>query len=70
MVKVLTNKKVATEFSKEAEKLRKKEITDLEFDEFTKLDFKICNIEPEHLFAVWATVVEIKNTILPVSNKE
>jgi len=51
------------------EKLRKMEITDLEFDEFSQLYFKICSPDPEHLAEVWANVVKINNIVVPPSNK-
>jgi len=68
--KVLASRKVTTEFSEDEEKLRKMVITDLEFDEFAKLYFKICSRHPEYLADVWANVVEIKNAIVSPSNKE
>jgi len=68
--KVLSSKKVESEFSKEVEKLRKMEITDVEFDEFTKLYFKMCSPDPKYLSEVWANVVKMKNAIVSQSNKQ
>jgi hypothetical protein len=70
IVKALVSKKVATEFSEEVEKLKKMEFTDLEFEEFAKLYFKICSSDSDYLANAWANVVEIKNAIVSPSNKK
>jgi len=49
------------------EKLRKMNITDMEFDELTKLYFKVCSPYPQYLAEVWPNVVKIKKAIMPTS---
>jgi len=71
MIEVLDGKEVTTKlsdkFSEDAKKLRKLTITDMEFDEFTKLYFKMCSPYPEYLAEVWPNVVQIKKEIMPSS---
>jgi len=71
MIKVLVGKEVTTKlsdkFSQDVKKLRILTITDREFDEFTKLYFKMCSPYPEYLAEVWPNVVQIKKEIMPSS---
>jgi len=67
MIKVLVGEEVPPKFSEDVEKLRKLKITDMEFDEFTKLYFKMCSPYPEYLAEVWPNVVKIKKEIMPTS---
>jgi len=67
MITVLVGKVVITEFSEDVEKLRKMKITEVEFDEFTKLYFKMCSPYPEYLAEVWPNLVKIKKAIMPTS---
>merc|ERR1712060_360673 len=71
MIKVLVDKEVSTKLlgkvSEEVKKLRKLKITDMEFDEFTKLYFKMCSPYPEYLAEVWPNVVKMKKAIMPTS---
>jgi len=68
MIKVLVGKEVTTKlsdkFSEDVKKLRILKITDREFDEFTKLYFKMCSPYPEYLAEVWPNVVEMKKEIM------
>jgi len=67
MINVLVGKVVITELSEDVEKLRKMKITEMEFDEFTKLYFKMCSPYPEYLAEVWPNLVKIKKAIMPTS---
>jgi len=49
-------------------KLRKLKITDMEFDEFARLYFKMCSPYPEYLVEVWPNLVKMKKEIAVVSN--
>jgi len=64
IIKILESKEVVAEFSEVVVQLRKMQITDLEFDEFAKLYFKICSPYPEYLAEVWPNVVEITKEIV------
>jgi len=67
MSKVLLSREVTSELSKHAEKLRNMNITEKEFDEFTKLYFKMCSPYPGYLAEVWPNLVMIKKAIMPTS---
>jgi len=66
-LKFLVSKEVKSELSEDMEKPRKMKITSMEFDEFTKLYFKMCSPYPEYLAEVWPNVVKIKKEIIPTS---
>jgi len=69
MIEVLVGKEVTTKlsdkFSEDVKELRKLKITDMEFDEFTKLYFKMCSPYPVYLAEVWPNVVKVKKEIMP-----
>jgi len=63
IIKFLVSKGATTKLSEDVESLRKMKITDVEFDEFTKLYFKMCSPYPEFLAEVWPNVVKINKAI-------
>jgi len=69
MFKVLVGKevtkKLSDKYSEDVKKLRKLKITDMEFDEFTKLYFRMCSPYPEYLAEVWPNVLKMKKEIMP-----
>jgi len=67
IINVLVGKVLITELSEDVEKLRKMKITEMEFDEFTKLYFKMCSPYPEYLAEVWPNLVKMKKVIMPSS---
>jgi len=59
--------KLSEKFSEEVKKLRKLKITDMEFDEFARLYFKMCSPYPEYLVEVWPNFLKMKKEIAVVS---
>jgi len=67
MIKVLVDKEVISELSEDVVKLRKMKIIVMEFDEFTKLYFKMFSPYPEYLAEVWPNLMKMKKVIMPTS---
>jgi len=66
VIKLLLNNEVTSELSEDEEKLKKIKITNREFDEFTKLYFKMCSPNPEYRAKIWPKVVKIKKEIMTI----